>query len=170
MSLKNQTKKTNDNLNYPCKPRAIKITTALKQFVHHQFFEPFQFVKSNEKNQNPQTTSIFNHSATFKSHQLPDKQLKKPKAPIGQESNINCPSQNSCDDSDSDSDESTNQRNASHAKISSKNHASELQFLGKHNSPANNTTGNCLQDSRTLALFKQKQTRDKNIFSTENRN
>ena len=137
---------------------------------HHQFTDPFQFVKSNEKNQNLQTTSTFNHSATFKSHQLPDKQLKKSKAPIAQESNINCPSQNTCDDSDSDSDEGANQRNALHAKISSKNHASELQFLGKHNSPANNTTGNCLKDSRSLALFKQKQTRDKNNFSTENRN
>ena len=104
--------------------------------------EPFQFVKSNKNNQDPQTTSTVNNSAKFKSHRLQDKQLRNSKALIAQKGITNFPSEDSCDDSDSDSDEGTNQRNGSRAKVSSTNQASKLQIIGgKHNSPTNNTTG-----------------------------
>ena len=46
---------------------------------HNQFTEPIQFVKSDKNNQNPQATSLVNHSTKFKSHQLPDKQLRTEK-------------------------------------------------------------------------------------------
>ena len=98
---------------------------------HNQFTETFQFVKSNQNNQNPQTISTANNSAKFKSHQLPDKQLRKSKALIPQKGITNCPSEDSCDNSDSDSDEGTNQRNDSRAKVSSKNQASKLQIIGE---------------------------------------
>ena len=97
---------------------------------HNQFAEPFQFVKSNKNNQDPQTTSIVNHSAIFKRRQLPDKQLRNSKLLIAQKGISNCPSEDSCDDSDSDSDEETNQRNDSRAKVSSTNQASKLQIIG----------------------------------------
>ena len=58
---------------------------------HNQFTEPFQFVKSNKNNPNPQTTSTVNNSAKFKSHQLLDKQLRKSKALIAQEGITNSP-------------------------------------------------------------------------------
>ena len=58
---------------------------------HNQFTEPFQFVKSNKNNQDPQTTSTVNNSAKFKSHQLPDKQLRNSKALIAQKGITNCP-------------------------------------------------------------------------------
>ena len=138
---------------------------------HNQFAEPFQFVKSNKNNQDPQTTSIVNHSAISKSHQLPDKQLRNSKLLIAQKGISNCPSEDSCDDSDSDSDEETNQRNDSRAKVSSKNQASKLQIIGGSTTQQLSTQQErCLTNSRTLASNKQKQTRDRNIFSPENRN
>ena len=138
---------------------------------HNQFAEPFPFVKSNKNNQDPQTTSIVNHSAIFKSHQLPDKQLRNSKLCIAQNGVSNCPSEDSCDDSDSDSDEETNQRNDSRAKVSSKNQASKLQIIGRSTAHQQSTQQeSCLTNSRTLASNKQKQTKDRNIFSPENRN
>ena len=46
---------------------------------HNQFTEPFQFVKSNKNNQDPQTTSTVNHSAKFKSHhfQINNSEIQK---------------------------------------------------------------------------------------------
>ena len=128
-------------------------------------------MKSNKNNQDPQTTSTVNNSAKHKSHQPPDKQLRNSKAPIAQKVITNCPSEDSCDDSDSDSDEGIYQRNDSRAKVSSKNQPTKLQIIGKsttHQQTAQQE--NCLTNSGTLASNKQKQTRDRNIFSPENRN
>ena len=128
-------------------------------------------MKSNKINKDPQTTSTVNNSTKFKSHQLPDKELRNLKALIAQKGITKCPSEESCDDIDSDSDEGTNQRNDSRAKISSKNQASKLQFIGRSTIHQETTLPeNCLTNSRTLASNKQKQTRDRNIFSPENRN
>ena len=72
---------------------------------------------------------------------------------------------------DSHSDEATNQRNDSRANDSSKNQASKLQNIGRSTTHQQTTQQeNCLTNSRTLASIKQKQTRDRNIFSPENRN
>ena len=74
----------------------------------------------------------------------------------------------SCDDSHSD--EGTNQRNDSRAKVSSKNQASKLQNIGGSTTQQQTTQQeNCQTKSRILASNKQK-TRDRNIFSPENRN
>ena len=71
----------------------------------------------------------------------------------------------------SDSDEGTNQRNDSRAKVSSKNQASKLQIIGgSTNNQQRTQQENCLTNSRTLASNKQKQTKDRNIFPPENRN
>ena len=57
------------------------------------------------------------------------------------------------------------------AKLSSKNQASKLQIIGGSTTQQQTTQQeNCLTNSRTLASNKQKQTRDGNIFSSENRN
>ena len=134
---------------------------------NNQFTEPFQFVKSNKNNQNPQTTSTVNNSAKFKSFQLPDKQLKNSKVLIAQKVITYCPSEDSCDNSDSDSDKGTNQRNDSRAKVSSKNQASKLQIIGGSTTHQQRTQQeNCLTNSRILASYKQKQTSDRNIFSS----
>ena len=125
-------------------------------------------MKSNKNNQGPQTSTVYN-SAKFKSPQLPDKQLRNSKALIAQKGSTNCPSEDSCDDSDSDSDEGTNQRNDSRAKVSSNNQASKLQIIGGSTTHQQTTQQeSCLTNSRTLASNKQKQTRDRNIFSPEN--
>ena len=138
---------------------------------HNQFTEPFQFVKSNKNNQDPQTTSKVNNSAKIKSHQLPDKELRNSKALIAQKGITNCRSEDSCDDSDSDSDEGTNQRNDSRAKVSSKNKASKLQIIGGNTTHQQRTQQeNCLTNSPSLASNKQKQKRDRKIFSPENPN
>ena len=49
---------------------------------------------------------------------------------MAQKGITNCFSEDSCDESDSDSDEGINQRNYSRAKVSSKNQASKLQNIG----------------------------------------
>ena len=63
------------------------------------------------------------------------------------------------------------QRNDSRAKVSSKNKASKLQIFGGSTIHQQRIQQeNCLTNSQTLASNKQKQTRDWNIFSPENRN
>ena len=142
----------------------------IKTNWYNHFAEPFQFVKTNKNNQDPQTTSIVNHSALHKSHQHPNYQLRNSKALIPQEIITNCPPQDSRHDSDSDSDEGTKQRNASRAKVSSKNQVSKLQINGGSTTQQQTTQQeNCLTNWRTLALSKQKQICVRNIFSPENR-